>query len=181
MMDTREWIPRVRKRGGWAELHSARRVAIWTLIIVMVFVLGRALVVHLRPQVMPEDRASLQNLEDEVDHALRHIGDRVEHAYTARIEGEGDVLHLWHLPEEAGDDIELHEEELRETRFFVDDRGDLVAKSDDETRILARRIEHVHFHLVDAGHIGMIMTARDDAEFIEARHLAPLRQEAEDP
>jgi len=157
--------------------HGAHRIkilALWTLVVVMVFVAGRLLLFDLRPQL--EEEPPVQELEEEARDVLQYIDDRVQGAARFEIGDDNERLKIWQALDPHVQHQEMPEERYKKITFRVDNENNLVARSDHEVRILAQRIEDIHFEQLDAAHVGIVMQVREEAEFIEVRHLVELRK-----
>ncbi len=173
MIRLRKWLFLDRFGGNVAGIASTRTLALWTLIVIMIFLLGRSLINNLRPQL--EEGETRRELEYEVDLALRYIDMIVEDSISARVEDDGSSLSVWERPyeREAG----LGEIRLHHVRFQIDDSGDLVAERGDYTRVIAPNVEFIEFHLLDPRRVGIVLDAQADGEMIEIRHLGELKGE----
>ncbi|MFO7941422.1 MAG: hypothetical protein R6U92_02055 [Bacillota bacterium] len=173
MITLRKWLFLDRFDRDVTGIASARTLALWTLIVVLVFLLGRSLINNLRPHV--QEGETRRELEYEVDLALRYIDMIVEDSICARVEDDGSALSVWERPyeREAG----LGEMYPHQVRFQIDDSGDLVAEKGDYTRVIAPNVEFIEFHLLDPRRVGIVLDAQADGEMIEIRHLGELKGE----
>ncbi|MFP4200967.1 MAG: hypothetical protein ACLFS8_06110 [Clostridia bacterium] len=173
MIALRRWLYLVSSSGSALGVVSVKTLAIWTLITVAVFLLGRSAFIGLSPHV--EEDETRRELRYEVKLALRYIDMTVKGGTCARVEDDGAALSVWERPyeREAG----LGEIRPHRVRFFIDDSGDLVAQRRDYTRLLAPSVESIEFHLLDQHNIGIVLEAEANGEMIETRHLGELEGE----
>ncbi len=144
-----------------------------TLVVVFTVLLGRTLMIELRPHIDPEDGRTRAQLEDQAEFAIGHIMRHVRGAGRARVVEGGSELKIYHGKMDA--EMEPRDVSKDPIHFFVSEDRDLMAEHGGETRVLARDISHVEFHPLYGQFIGMSLHAQADGELLEIRERLCLR------
>ncbi len=166
-LSMRKWV--VDKEG----VPRTEVLAMLTLAIVFAVLLGRSLIIELRPHVDADDGRTRQQLFDEAEFALEYISRHIRGAGVVSTSGDGAKLSIWHG--EMYSEKEPLDVPKEPTHFYVTEDKELVAETRGDVNILAGDVIHVDFHPLYAQYIGMSLHAKADGELLEIRELLSFR------
>lgn len=146
-------------------ISRVEMLALLTLAMIVVVLLGRAVIIHLRPVV--DEEHTREQLEEEVKHTLDYIGGVAREATAVEIAEDNTVLRCWLSALDAEREPYYRAEEM--ISFHVTEDGELVEMRGDHPRVLSRIVQSIEFYPVDEACIGVALRAQANAEILDVR------------
>ncbi len=145
-------------------------LALLTVAIVVIIVVSRAVLLHLRPYV--EEEPQTEQMSKQARDAVLCIGQQIQEASFVKVEDDR-VLYVWHSPIDSVK--EPHDLGQKQVRIYVNEEQQLVSEENHDTHVVAEGVDYVEFRQVEARQLGMFLRLQVNAEIIEVRHLFFLR------